>query len=147
MKIYKKIVVGLICLATINLISCTSVNYGLKSKKEEVTNYNNLVQATMDDYSKERAYAEQVNSHILQFAIKDWDLDIMKGLTFTPLTEEEKQAFTLYAVVSDNYFTSLGSEGVREVIIINGKQKHMIVNLIWKDNKVIDVNRRVINNE
>ncbi|MNL91301.1 hypothetical protein D3C81_10330 [compost metagenome] len=147
MKIYKKIGVGLICLSMSTLISCTSVNYGLKSKKEEVTNYNNLVQDTMKDYSAERAYAESVNSHILQFALNDWKLDIMNGLSFTPLTEEEKQAFTMYAIVSDNYFTSLGSEGVREVIIINGKQKHMIVNLIWKGNKVIDVNRRVINNE
>ena len=115
----------------------------IDSKEKEVSDYNKMVEETFSSATNVRYFAESEKSNMLDFVLRNKDWEYFTG-DFKHLSKEELESFSLEGVVHDKYFTSLGADSLREVLVINGKKHRMFVTIIWGIEKVYSVDREVI---
>jgi hypothetical protein len=142
--------VTLLVLCSLLLSGCSFLPLAdLGSKKVKVKEYNILVDGTLNSYPKVKKFAESEKTKMFDFILKDTKWETFEKadsfVALKPLTKEEKEALGVYAVVYDKYFTSLGADGIREVIILNGTYIRLYITLLWGKDTVYSVNRKVVN--
>jgi hypothetical protein len=140
---------GLVLLATSMLTGCGILPYdALKTKEKEVTEYNTMLTKTLGSYAQNKILADSEKEKLLSFILKDevWALASQSGITLDVLKEEELTAFKVKGIVYDEYFTSLGADALREVLIITGKDYRMYVTVIWGKNTIHSIDRVVKKN-
>lgn len=140
------LIILLICSITM-LSGCGLLKFSdMAEKKKEMEEYNKIVNITLENYTKANILAKQEKDNLMGYLLRDESWGVVEKLevTFNKLTEEEKDAFTINGVVYDEYFTALGADGVREVIIINGKERTMYATVIWGKEDVYSIDRVVV---
>lgn len=145
MKMLKITAVSLV-LATL-LSGCNSVPFSdVNVTKQKVAEYNELVDGTLDAYTKAKVNATDQKDSMFNYIIKDQEwlgVSSQTSLNLTPLTPDQLKSFELYGVVYDKFFTSLGVTAIREVLVINGNGYRMYVTILWGEKEVVSVSRVV----
>lgn len=117
--------------------------WDLKAKEAEINEYNKLVEDTLDYYIKSKTFAINNKEDLMNFILYDKSSDLFSEHKLTKLTKEQLEAFKIHGVIYDEYFTALKAEGVREILIINGRGYRMYVTVIWGKDKVHYISRVV----
>lgn len=118
-----------------------------ETKKKEVEQYNKMVEETLNSYVDMQIVAEKEKESMLKFVTKDSEWSWSDSYKVKALTPEELDAFQIYSIVYDEYFTSLGASAVREVIIISGYKHRMYVTIIWGQDGILSIDREVKKDE
>ncbi len=132
-------------LAVIGVLALLTGCGGVQQAEQDISSYNKLVDATLSGYALSRAYAESQNSLLKEYVLHGSEFETPTRLE--NLTPTEQEAFKLNTVVLDDYFTSLGSEGVREVLVLKGTGGRMFVTAVWGSDSLLDLERKVFLNE
>lgn len=143
---YKKILLLISCLMIPLLSGCGEVSKTYELKKAEVVEYNTLVTDTLFAYGKSKVFAEANQSALEEFVFTNKYFPALVDAKFTipNITEEEIELFNYRSILENDFFTSLGSSTVRQVMVIKGKENHlMTVKIIWSENEIIDFRREV----
>ncbi|MFA8998085.1 hypothetical protein ACEI87_10440 [Clostridioides difficile] len=122
------------------------ISYDVAHNKVE--NYNKLVSSTLESYKEAFTYA-QSKKNIIKDIYKDTGTALDKKYKLKRMTEEEKKAFEIRnSVALDKYFTSLGMDGIKEIIILNGSDNYiMTIVLYFGVNDLLAIERNIyINN-
>lgn len=127
------------------VISGCSSGSSASNAQQNVAQYNQLVDSTLNGYAASKAYAETQNQQLKDYLLHGSDFETPVKLP--NLSAAEKEAFKLNTVVMDDYFTSLGSEGVREVLVVKGVGARMFVTATWGKGKLLDLDRKVFKDE
>jgi predicted small lipoprotein YifL len=136
----KMVVLGVIAAS---LSGCgISPSSDLNVKKAEIQEWNSKTEQTIQAYEKVKSYADLQKSAMLDYVLKDTTWSIHSGLQ--PLTKEQLVAFKVKSIVHDKYFTSIGANAVREVLVINGIGQRMYVTIIWGKDSITSLERVVI---
>lgn len=132
--------------ALIMLSGCSPFSNDVNIKKKDVENYNALVETTVDNYVTSKIFAEKNKEDLLNFVLNDKEWSLVKNLetTFEELSEDEVEAFKMRSIVYDKYFTALGADGVREVIILTGSGYRAYITIIWGSKEIYSINRVVM---
>lgn len=120
-----------------------------KVKEQDVLKYNELVAGTVASYAQGKLKSEEEKEQVLKYLTTDegWSFVETAPIQPEPLTEEQKQAFQLNGIIYDEYFTALGADGVREVIILSGQGAKMFVTILWGKDALHSISREVVTNE
>lgn len=140
----KRIVRLIVLLVSALMLSgCVFGNADIRSAEKEVNEYNNIVKSTVEAYTGVTEFIKNNEEKLLDVVLKDdtWSL----APEITSLTEEEKECFKVNAVVYNYTFTALGATSIRQVLVINGRGKQMVVTVIWEKDKILSLKRRVTN--
>lgn len=131
---------------SMSLTGCSSLS--VENTKNKVDEYNKLVQGTVDSYSSSVAYSKKIKDNLIEDLTKDKGVALNERYKLDRLTDEEKKAFEHPMINMDEYFTSLGASSTREVILIVGSNK-MVMNiiLVWSENDLLGIERRVVKND
>lgn len=131
---------------SMSLTGCSSLS--VESTKNKVDEYNKLVQGTVDSYSSSVAYSKKIKDNLIEDLTEDKGVALNERYKLDRLTDEEKKAFEHPMINMDEYFTSLGASSTREVILIVGSNK-MVMNiiLVWSENDLLGIERRVVKND
>lgn len=133
----------------ITTISFTLVGCESKTKvvEKEVNKYNELVEGTLDSYSKSVAISKKDKDAIIKDLTEDKGIALNDKYGLERLPEEHKEAFKHPMINMDEYYTSIGATATREVILLVGSDG-LVMNLIlvWSDEGLIDIERRVTGN-
>lgn len=119
----------------------------IEQKQAEVDEYNKLYQETAIAYKKEKSLAVESKDNLINYLLtgKEWGgITDDTMLPSTKLSDTEVEAFERNGVAKDTFFTALGASGLREVLIINGDRYRMYATVIWLDNKVYSIERKVV---
>lgn len=129
------------------LNGCGILQFSNMGKKaQEVKDYNNLVITTLGNYAKAKVLADSQKNNVLDFLFLDQKNGILETTntsSIKPLTSQQINAFKLHGIVYDTYFTSLGSDGVREVIAITGERSVMYATIIWGSGVIHSISREI----
>lgn len=139
------ILAGTVSLALL-LSGCGSTQE-LQTKKVE--EYNAMATGTVNSYSDivNKITEEQVKlENYLIFDSKYPLAEDAKYNLVTPLSERELENFNDYNSVIDNdYYTSLGANTVRQVLVVKGQKQIMYATIVWKKDKIISIERVIKN--
>lgn len=117
---------------------------GAGSKEKQVDEYNSLVKETLNAYVKADSFAQMNNKDMLKYVTKDSDWGLLSGVkTPEKLSQLELKSFETYGTIYDKYFTSIGADSVREVVVINSANYNMFVTIIWSKDKIQSISRAV----
>lgn len=138
---------GVLAVGSLFVLSgCSDVSIsGQLVASSRVESFNNLVVNTLSYFSKSELVANKYKGDLLSFLVSDSkNPTVLKVLhDVTPLSDVEKTAFAVYSTDYDNYFTALGSTGLREVVIISSQGYKMYATALWNENGLYDLNRVV----
>lgn len=136
---------SLLIIGVILLSGCSvSPEFDLQAKKQEIEEYNRLVDSTLEAYKDSRTFAELNKEDLIEYLTKDteWGLLPSENKPNT-MTEEELKAFRVHGVIHDEYFTSLGATSVREVIILSGMGYNLFATILWDEDEIISISREI----
>lgn len=140
-----KLVVITMLIGVLSLLSgCSYLVSDIDRTKKEVEEYNTLVEDTVNAYTVIRKVAETNNRGILRYVTTDKEFSFVEDLETKELTDKEKEAFKHPTVIYDKYFTSLGADAVREVLVISGKKHRMFVTAVWNQEQIVYLDRKVV---
>jgi hypothetical protein len=141
LKLHK--LVGILLLLTLS--GCNGLPSKTSDLKEkEITEYNKLVSATLNAYMSESLNADRSKSDLLLLLTKDKELSLPPSVKLPQvLSPEESVAFNTYGVIYDKYFTSVGADAVREVLVLRGNGYSMFATVIWGKGEIQSLSRVV----
>ncbi|HBF1820583.1 hypothetical protein [Clostridioides sp. ZZV15-6597] len=139
-------IILIFCIA-LSMVGCKNdISYDVAYNKVET--YNKLVSSTLESYKKALTYA-QSKKNIIEDIYKDTGIALNEKYKLKRMTSEEKKAFEIRnSIALDKYFTSLGMDGVKEIIILNGSDNYiMTIVLYFGINDLLAIERNIyINN-
>ena len=128
------------------LSGCGEISKTYELKKSEIVEYNTLVTDTFFAYGKSKVFAED-NQPALEdfiFTNKYFPALVEADFTVPSISDEEIELFNYRSILENDFYTSLGSSTVRQIIVIKGKNNHlMTVKIIWSENEIVDLRREV----
>ena len=122
---------------------CNILDKQQDMKLEEIRTHNKLVDDTVNNFAVVKNFAEGNKEGLMRFILQDELWNWGHKAELEPLTDEEKESFKIKGVVYDEFFTSLGASGVREILVINGTNHRMYVTVIWGEEDIISLERVV----
>lgn len=128
------------------LTGCGQSFEAYEYKKSEVEDYNKLVDETLKEYSKSKAFAETQQEELKEFIFtnKYFPTIVNADLSIPSLTEEEMELFEYKSILYNDYYTSVGSSTVRQIFFIKGKGDYvMSVKVLWSEDGIVDFQRKV----
>lgn len=131
-----------LAIVIVSVLALSGCDYlGSSTREKDVEEYNKLATETVSNYTNAKMFADKNKGDFLKYVKGESEWEMYSDLS--ELSEEEKRSFEITMVWQDKYYTALGSTGVREVVILNGTDHTMYVNIIWTDGKVVSVERVV----
>lgn len=120
------------------LSGCGVLFVDKSAKLADVEEQNALVQSTLSAFNDSKSFALQFRDTLIPLLVKNFTADDLGRLGLStdlnnvvPLSDEELEAFRVYVVVHDEFYTSLGADTTREIILIKGDSKMLYVTAIW----------------
>ncbi|HBG5344181.1 TPA: hypothetical protein KQG29_001545 [Clostridioides difficile] len=122
-------IILIFCIA-ISMVGCKKdISYDVACNKVET--YNKLVSSTLESYKKAFKYA-QSKKNIIEDLYKDTGIVLDEKYKLKRMTDDEKKAFEIRnSIALDKYFTSLGMDGVKEIIILNGSDNYIMTIVLY----------------
>lgn len=143
-KTYSLLILIFSC--TVILSGCGTMSSAYKAKESEVTEYNDLVASTLTAYGTLKVMADNNKEVLLDFIFtnKNQTKIFLPDVKPIHLTEDEIKLFERRSVIYDDYYTSLGSDGLREVLVIKGLKGYiMYVTLVWSEEGITLFEREI----
>lgn len=113
----------------------------LNAKRLEVEEYNSLVSSTLSAYTAIKQKAEGELYNLADFVLRGGEN--YQGVSLESLTEGELESFNNFNIFYNGYFTSVGADSVRQVLILKGYDKVLYVTVIWGTEDIHSVDRVV----
>ncbi len=141
MLLNKKTALMVIPLSVILLTGCIQ-SRDISVIEQDVLDYNNTVDATLKAFASSVSKSDELKGQLIKELTTDTGIALNDKYKLKRLTEEDKRIFEYPMVTFNEKFTSYGSVGMREVIILTGSQsKQMTIILSWSNNELVGIER------
>lgn len=142
----RKRLIYLLIVTIMILTGCGEYSKTYQSKKTEIEEYNQLVKDTLIAYERTKTFAETQQEYVEGFIFEDKYFKTLVESDVIPplLTPEQKDIFSYRSIIYNDFYTSLGADTVRQVIVVKGKNNYvMTVIILWSEDKIKDFKRDV----
>lgn len=136
----------LVTLCTVILTGCGTMSTSYKAKESEISDYNDLVANTLTSHATLKVMADNNKEALLDFIFtnKNQMKLFEPDVKVVHLTDDEVKLFERRSIIYDDYYTALGSKGLREVLVIKGLSGYtMYVTLVWSEKGITLFEREI----